>query len=139
MTRRPTAMEAALVGGSLVLMALLPALLPAGCATTTRIGPELGTPRPGDGLGDVPALATTSAQQEAIAEQVGLLNAAVQGITGISIHQAIPLGLVVLVACMMVADFGRSWLSHRREVMRIRCPGHRRNEDATIRGRSPLP
>lgn len=123
-----------MVGCGLLSMALLPAILPAGCATTTRIGPALSHP-PQDVL---PApTANTGQQQDAMAEQAGLLNAAVQGITGISINQAIPIGLVFLVACMMVVDFGRSWLSHRREVMRIRCPGHRRPEVITIRGRAP--
>lgn len=95
-----------------------------GCVTSARIGRPPGaaverpTP-PGDASPPAPAILAGGQETRSAAEQAGLVNAAVQGITGISVQQAIPVGLVVLVMMMMWVDYLRSRLSHKRETLRI--------------------
>jgi hypothetical protein len=79
-----------------------------GCAATART----------ERIGLVPT--SQPAGQASIASQAGGVNAAVQGVTGVRYtrQDALPVGLALLLAL-------DKWLSHRREMTRLKC----RNRD----------
>jgi len=89
---------------------------PGGCASFSKQGGGWSAPvsPPPSPLGAAPG--ATGVAQDSASEQQGLLNAAVQGVTGISVQQALPWGFVPLMAWLM-------WLSHRRERLRIKGNG----------------
>jgi len=69
----------------------------------------------------------TRPTQASASNQSGLINAAIQGIKGIEINQAMPLGVAVLLGftnlSMMTLLGGITFLSHRREVLRLKRGG----------------
>jgi len=100
---------AVVAAGLLVLLVVaIAGLLLPGCATTF-------TKPPSSPAGAKPLApgSVTDAAPGAPIDQQGGVNAAIG--TGVSVQQAMPVGLVVLLGWLM-------WLSHRREMLRIRGP-----------------
>lgn len=104
---------------ALLLVLLLPAGGCLGLKWSSAPAPTDDRPAPGDSdsFGD-PGRSTTSLPrtEKSEATQQGLLNTAVQGVKGVELNQIMPFGLAMLLA------FDK-FLSHRREVMRIKQNG----------------
>lgn len=71
-----------------------------------------------------PAAGDTLAGAASAAAQSGVLNAAVQGVTGLHVQSQLPWAAVCMCAALSFMDrlslFWERWLSHRREIARIR-------------------
>ena len=96
-----------------LLTVLVTALLAIGCTQINK-GERLSGDQQKPGIleravGDLSS--GNSQEQRSVADQAGVVNTAVQGITGLSVQTAMPWTLVLLLA------FDK-WLSHRREVWR---------------------